>query len=212
MNPIHTNPMHKSTTDEVSSQPTPPQPDAATKAADPYRHAIHALQDMTRVWIEADEEEAAIALLRRHLPDQSAELAQARSERDENATWAQHYLQEVNALRASLAAATKERDSKELYWLARFNEANATLTKVCAGLGAAEKERDALAASFGKCQSELHALRTDNDTLAVENEKLRRILLRYLSSFDFAGGIATPINQLETLKVLLENEHLHPKA
>ena len=77
---------------------------------------------------------------------------------------------------------------------------------------AVTKERDALAASFGKCQSELHALRTDNDTLAVENEKLRRILLRYLSPFDFAGGIATPINQLETLKVLLENEHLHPKA
>ena len=79
-------------------------------------------------------------------------------------------------------------------------------------LAAATKERDDLAAIFGKCQSELHALRTDNDTLAVENEKLRRILLRYLSSFDFAGGIATPINQLETLKVLLENEHLHPKA
>ena len=60
----------------------------------------------------------------------AAELEQARSERDENATWAQHYLQEVNALRASLAAATKERDEakakqpinthKRLFDLVRF--------------------------------------------------------------------------------------------
>ena len=33
----HTNPMHKSTTDEVSAQTTPPQPDALRQAALEHR-------------------------------------------------------------------------------------------------------------------------------------------------------------------------------
>ena len=150
MTPDHTNPMHKSTTDEVSSQPAQPQPDALR-------------EELTSILLDH-----SIAMTIDSLTDRI------------------------------LAAVTQEQ-------LRLCAADQSTMT----GLA---RERDALAASFGKCQSELHALRTDNDTLAVENEKLRRILLRYLSSFDFAGGIATPINQLETLKVLLENEHLHPKA
>ena len=177
----------------IPSTPSPApinQPDAATKAAE----EIYYLWDCTQGGVGKDIfTRYSAQAIRRHLPDQSAEIA---------------------ALNSSLAAVTKERDEYHAHTVEIQQELSFWRDgdRVTESSRAAFERADALAASFGKCQSELHALRTDNDTLAVENEKLRRILLRYLSSFDFAGGIATPINQLETLKVLLENEHLHPKA
>ena len=78
----HRNPMHKSTTDEVSSQPTPARPDAFT--AEDLRVLLRRITSAP-----PDEDVTAIAIneLRhfantfcRRLPDQSAELETLRSD------------------------------------------------------------------------------------------------------------------------------------
>ena len=194
--------MHKSTTDEVSSQPTAPatvpdcqNPDSSNAATPAEKNPIIAATPAEKNPITPDSAPNLAHMVQNPLVRPDALREAITLALIDHANGDKNYDEVLDRI---LAAVTKE----QLRLCAADQE---TITELA-------KERAALAASFGKCQSELHALRTDNDTLAVENEKLRRILLRYLSPFDFAGGIATPINQLETLKVLLENEHLHPKA
>ena len=91
-----------------------------------------------------------------------------------------------------LAAVTKERDSKELYWLTRFNEANATLAKVCAGLGAAEKERDALAAKLSTLEtrySELKGMIEKDSWTAEMQEAIGYIISPFLGNDAWQLGV-----------------------